>query len=150
MEIDTEVERVLHEIRQNLRAETGTPATQDVSQCQQALARIQANLAITERTWSRLPPIMSLRHGWIAHFELWVKRQLKRATHWFTWEQVNFNAAVDNTLRATLIVLSAHEKQQADLQAQIEELAVQMQKLQAVKAELEQLRLAVLSDSRAQ
>ncbi|MBC7929455.1 MAG: hypothetical protein H7Z38_02710 [Rubrivivax sp.] len=64
----------------------------------ESLARLQANLATTERAWSRLPPLMSNRRGRTARLELWMKRQIKRAAHWFTWEQVNFNSAVHHAL----------------------------------------------------
>src|ERR1051326_4378727 len=64
----------------------------------EAVARMQANLATTGRAWSRLPPVMSYRRGMVARVELWLKRLIKRAMHWFTWEQINFNSAAHNAL----------------------------------------------------
>ena len=63
------------------------------------LSLIESYLTTTARAWDRLPPLVSNRSGLIARVELWLKRQLKRATHWYTWEQVNFNAAVHHALR---------------------------------------------------
>jgi hypothetical protein len=53
---------------------------------------------------------------------LWCKRIFKKATHWFTFEQVNFNSATFNILRDFLEVLSDHEERLSKLKAQIEEL----------------------------
>ncbi|PYS75942.1 MAG: hypothetical protein DMF66_17435 [Acidobacteria bacterium] len=104
--VDHEVEDTLREIRERVLAESaqaaGPLAVQpngpaangaDAGQAAQAngrapgeaLARLQANLATTERDWSRLPPLVSYRRGLAARLELWVKRQIKRAAHWFTW-----------------------------------------------------------------
>jgi len=84
------------------------------------LSLIESYLTTTARTWDRLPPLVSNRSGSVARVELWLKRQLKRATHWFTWEQVNFNAAVHQALRELLPVMAAHEH---ELQALREQLA---------------------------
>jgi len=48
-----------------------------------------------------------------------LKRQLKRATHWFTWEQVNFNAAVHQALRDLLPLMAAQEHELQALRAQL-------------------------------
>src|SRR5215218_2133299 len=76
----------------------------------EALARMDANLSTTGRAWSRLPPLLSYRRGAAARLELWLKRLVKRAAHWFTWEQVNFNAAVHHALGDARAVLSTHEQ----------------------------------------
>jgi hypothetical protein len=138
---DTEVENTLREIRERVRAEAlaqATPArfeietltlSEDRPQSSVALAdaraRIEANLATIERAWNKLPPVESYRRGWKARIELWLKRQIKRATHWFTWEQVNFNAAVHSALRDTIAALADYEQQLAQLQnVQAEQAAV--------------------------
>jgi Rps23 Pro-64 3,4-dihydroxylase Tpa1-like proline 4-hydroxylase len=122
---DLEVENTLREIRERVRAEAraqvsapraseplatqeGAATTTGVSE---ARARVEAHLASIERTWNRLPPVTSYRRGWAARVELWIKRQIKRATYWFTWEQVNFNASVRHSLRDMLHALDAYEQQ---------------------------------------
>ena len=61
--------------------------------------------------------MLSYRRGLPARVELWLKRQIKRAAHWFTWEQVNFNSAAHHALDAAhhalsdaLDALDAHER----------------------------------------
>ncbi|HEY0077723.1 MAG TPA: hypothetical protein VGB73_03685 [Pyrinomonadaceae bacterium] len=132
---DTEVENTLREIRERVRAGEAQPQATPVRQEVETLtlsedtprppvaladarARIEANLATVERAWNKLPPVMSYRRGWAARIELWLKRQIKRATHWFTWEQVNFNAAVHNALRDTVAALADYEQQLARMQAE--------------------------------
>src|SRR5207248_5195617 len=136
--VDNEVENTLREIRERVlvesrsRAESqasppaGQSLTPDGASAEhaahdgpavEALARLQANLSTTERAWSRLPPLGSYRRGLPARVELWLKRQIKRAAHWFTWEQVNFNSAAHNALDPAHCALSdardalaAHER----------------------------------------
>ena len=102
----------------------------------EALARMDANLATTARAWSRLPPLLSYRRGAAARFEIWVKRLVKRAAHWFTWEQVNFNAAVHHALGDARAALAAQEQA----------LAAQEQALARAR---EELREEVLGEVRA-
>ena len=66
------------------------------------LALINSYLATTARAWDRLPPLVSNRSGLAARLELWLKRHLKRATRWYAWEQINFNAAVHHACRGLL------------------------------------------------
>jgi hypothetical protein len=126
---DLEVENTLREIRERVLADAQrrAPATNDVAVAAaangveavaanghvglsgEALARMDANLATTARAWSRLPPLLSYRRGAAARFEIWVKRLVKRAAHWFTWEQVNFNSAVHHALGDARAALAAHE-----------------------------------------
>ncbi len=127
--VDEEVENILAEIRERVRARelpsaTTANSTPDLGTGEssfavpgnlaaseaEALARIDSYLTVTSRAWDRLPPLISNRNGSMARIELWVKRQIKRATHWFTWEQVNFNAAVHHALRDALQALSAYER----------------------------------------
>jgi len=133
--VDQEVEATLREIRERVRAEAAsrapaqtTPATIEPGAAPvaaargtaaDAIARMHANAATTERAWSRLPPLMSYRSGAAARFELWLKRLVKRAAHWFTWEQVNFNSAVHHSLADAREALAAHEQVIERLRAEV-------------------------------
>jgi hypothetical protein len=156
---DTEVETTLREIRERVRAEVGAatrgatvPARDavdagdagDANGAQtDSLARLDVNLATAERAWSRLPPLVSNRRGWPARLELWVKRKIKRAAHWFTWEQVNFNSAVYHALRDTRAAL---EDSQRRLEASQQQLEASRRQLADVQAALE---AAVRAESQA-
>jgi hypothetical protein len=128
--VDLEVENTLREIRERVLTEStsravapnpsaagqaltmgsdGTDAACE-SAGVEALARMQANLSTTGRAWSRLPPLLTYRRGFAARVELWLKRQVKRAAHWFTWEQVNFNSAAHHALTDARDALAAHEQ----------------------------------------
>ena len=155
--VDTEVENVLREIRERVRGQslarlTGEASTVawDVAEPPSgeaspssslpdtgALARLEANLATTERAWNKLPPLASYRSGWLARLELWLKRQVKRATHWFTWEQVNFNSATHHALRDALAALSVYEQHIAALHREIAALQRETTALRPLKAEFE-------------
>lgn len=125
-ERDAEVESVLLEIRERLRGITDASADGDGDRSREALARIEGSLAVAERAWDRLPPVVSDRTGWRARLELWLKRRLKGATNWFTWEQINFNAATKDALRATLAALNKQEAQYAELHARLDELEAEL------------------------
>jgi hypothetical protein len=133
----SEVETILKEIRERVRADqeqrtaAGTPVSQNVSAADalmqpaadsesnpDSLARLSANLTTTARAWDRLPPIYSNRSGIAARFELWLKTRFKSLSRWFTWEQVNFNAAVHQALSDTLEALRAHEQELMRMRAQ--------------------------------
>jgi len=86
------------------------------------LDRLRANLMIAERAQDRLPPVTSYRHGRLAKIELWIKRRLKQATRWFTWEQTNFNAATCESFNTTLTILARLEQNISDLRDQIDAL----------------------------
>src|SRR5947209_3724940 len=162
--VDQEVENTLREIRVRVIAESAqasavarhsSSAAQDSASVTdasgvgssdeardgagvEALARLQANLSTTERAWSRLPPVLSYRRGLAARVELWLKRQFKRAAHWFTWEQVNFNSAAHQALSDARDVLAAHEQALSALrdalwhqQAEAESNAARVSELQA-------------------
>ena len=160
---ETEVESILHEIRERVLSQQRTgrdssatrsaktnrgngagdsEALQQItnddkeSLTAESLSLIESYLTTTARAWDRLPPLLSNRSGSIARVELWLKRQLKRATHWFTWEQVNFNAAVHQALRELLPVMAAHEHELQALRAQ---LAAQSAAAETQLAELEAL-----------
>jgi hypothetical protein len=140
--VDLEVEKTLREIRERVRAEAEVaagvegpaqapargagPAAGDAparaaggAGAGGALARLEVNVATAERAGARLPPLVSNRRGWPARLELWVKRLIKRATHWYTWEQVNYNAAVYHALRDTHAALAALDSELAALRRQL-------------------------------
>lgn len=142
MERDAEVERVLAEIRGHLRAPGDVDAPQNADRRRQALAQLEADLAVTGRAWNRLPPVVSDRRGAAARLEVWVKRQLRRATNWLTWEQINFNAAVNDALRLTHGLLAEREAEQAELRARVETLSAELEALRALRAEAEGPRAA--------
>ena len=138
MERDAEVESVLAEIRQQLRAAAGAGReAQAPDRRRLALAQLEADLSVTARAWNRLPAITSDRRGAAARLELWVKRQLRRATNWLTWEQINFNAAVNDALRLVHGLLAEREAEQAELRARVEALAADLEELRALRAEAE-------------
>lgn len=105
-----------------------------------ALARMEANLSTTERTWNRLPPLLSNRDGWVARLELWLKRKVKRAAHWFTWEQVNFNSSVHHSLRDARAALAAHEQIISRMQSESASLGASLRQAKA-EAEAERTRV---------
>jgi hypothetical protein len=119
------------------------------------LGLISSYLTTTARSWDRLPPLVSNRSGLSARLELWLKRRLRAGTRWFTWEQVNFNAAVHHGLRDMLQVLTIYEQELARLRARIDadaearqlELEQHRAELTAqgaqIRAELEAQRLAI-------
>lgn len=128
---DAEVAGVLQELRQHLRAELRVRVRPDAALRQHALAQLADELAITARAWKRLPPVVSDRQGWPARVELWLKRMLQRATRWCFWEQINFNAATNNTLHVFQWLLTDYEQEQAELRAQIKALHAAIADLQA-------------------
>jgi 2-polyprenyl-3-methyl-5-hydroxy-6-metoxy-1,4-benzoquinol methylase len=76
--------------------------------------------------------------------ELWVKRHAKTAARWFTWEQINFNAAVHHALRDTVQALSDFDQSLARVRAELravraevrDESAAQQAKTGALVAEM--------------
>ena len=120
----------------------------------ESLSLINSYLTTTARAWDRLPPLVSNRSGLLARVELWLKRQLKRATHWYTWEQVNFNAAVHHALRDLLPVLAAQVAQEQELRRQVAESEARvMKKLEenqaGLTAKLAELQTEIDSERRA-
>ncbi|MCA1593166.1 MAG: hypothetical protein LC754_11050 [Acidobacteria bacterium] len=177
---EQEVESVLREIREQVRAGQARASldaqrtTEDgagdslyessgerSSVAAGARARIEAHLATTARAWDRLPPVVTNRSGWAARLELWLKRHLKRATRWYAWEQVNFNASVHHALHDTLEALTAYERhleklraemraeaeaRRAELEAQGDELRARLSATEArFAADNEQLRASLAS-----
>ncbi len=177
---DVDVETTLREIRERVRAEiladplrssNNISASSQSIQAAKALARLKANLATTERAWGKLPPVNSFhRRGWKARLEIWVKRQVKRATHWYVFEQINFNAAVNGALHDAATVLESLPEQRVSLkqltiemseqavlldrtrravEARMDELSARLEELQALKAEVEHVRRALESNGHA-
>lgn len=158
---ETEVESILREIRERVVAQQRTArdvpprsangdngsrepvALEQVSPDDKLfaenLALLNSYLTTTARAWDRLPPLVSNRSGSSARLELWLKRQLKRMTHWFTWEQVNFNSAVNHVLRDLLQVLSAQQQE-----------LVALRELRERIANLEKNQLAQVSELRTE
>ena len=133
--VDEEVEIVLREIRERVisqaRAEqiasASTPAAEngdnryeDETSSAAELARINGYLTTTARAWDRLPPVISNRLGAMSRLELWLKSRAKSLARWFTWEQVNFNAAVHHAIRDTLDALSHQQAAIASLRRDAE------------------------------
>jgi DNA anti-recombination protein RmuC len=147
--VDEEVESTLREIRERVRKtaelEAESPRavvsrSTNVSHTSmggsatgtsQTMARIDAYLTTTARAWDRLPPVVSNRSGGLARLELWVKRRLKQATRWYSWEQINFNAAVHHALRDTLDALQDLEQQLEQLRAEMKARAQQFEQMKA-------------------
>jgi len=136
--VETEVESILGEIRERVRATHEaqaassamadgaedpaiTPDARHESATAEGLALINSYLTTTGRAWDRLPPVVSNRSGISARIELWLKRYFKRATRWYAWEQINFNAAVHHALRDLLPVLSNHDQAIQQLRAELNE-----------------------------
>ncbi len=136
---ETDVEKTLRDIRERVRVQLRQQAPSSIAHPAEsgelrvngaAIESIRANLSVIERSRTRLPPITSYRRGWAARVELWIKRLLKRASHWFTWEQVNFNSATSNSLKDVLVVLSSHEEQLMELQTQLQRITSTATKIQ--------------------
>jgi hypothetical protein len=169
--VNEEVENILMEIRERVRSRELAPsgrveapmengsgesllASRESVDLSGTKARIESYLATTARAWDRLPPVMSNRSGAIARCELWMKRLIKRATRWFTWEQVNFNAATHHALLDTLAALmnavealNHYQQSSANLATEIKseiqrEMETQNQALNEIRVQLEGLRQA--------
>ncbi|HZM99644.1 MAG TPA: hypothetical protein VFB70_09635 [Pyrinomonadaceae bacterium] len=96
-----------------------------------ATARLNAHLTTTARAWDRLPPVFSNRSGTAARIEVWLKARLKSFSRWFTWEQVNFNAAVHHALLEALQALNEQEAAIADVRSQLAQLQTNAEALRA-------------------
>lgn len=118
---DIKVEDLVRSIREQARESAARQPDPSVSSSNGArpLARLQTSLTITARTRDQLPPVTTYRGGLLARVELWVKRVLKRVTHWYTWEQVNFNSSVDSALNNTVAILQSNEQRLAILQNEL-------------------------------
>lgn len=137
---EVKVEDLVRNIRERARA--GAAAKPDfpsstLGHSSKTVARLESSVVTTNRSRDQLPPLTTYRSGLSARIELWIKRQLKRATHWYTWEQVNFNSAVNNALNQTLTALSAFEQNLATIQNELQANAASTAKLESRLTELE-------------
>ena len=107
----------IEDLMQNMRNRAGTKVSGDAGD---SMSRIQSSLAVASRAHDQLPPVTTYRRGLLARIELWLKGQLRRATHWFTWEQVNFNASVNRALNDTLATLQTLERQLTEVKAELD------------------------------
>jgi hypothetical protein len=174
---ETEVEIILREIRERVLSQQaaaaparvtggneGNGASDSIPQIAPAedakavtsenLALINSYLTTTGRAWDRLPPLVSNRSGLAARLELWVKRHFKRATRWYSWEQVNFNAAVHHAIRDMLPVLTAYERELGQLRTKLEaevERRTEMERVQLteLKADIQAIRAVVETERQA-
>ena len=159
---DAEVESILREIREQVHAyeernarhrENAVAAINDshsstasngqgLLEDRQEGVRIDTQLSTIARAWDRLPPVVSDRRGWAARLELWIKGHAKNAMRWFTWEQVNFNAAVHHALKDTQEALTILEQRlesvRSDVRAESEARLANLEARQAERAALEQ------------
>jgi len=173
---DAEVESILREIREQVHADEERNARhrenavaaineshsrtasngQGLLEDRQEAVRIDTQLSTIARAWDRLPPVVSDRRGWAARLELWIKGHAKNAMRWFTWEQVNFNAAVHHALKDTQEALTILEQRlesvRTDVRAESEARLANIEARQAERAALEQKtaelnrQIAALSD----
>src|ERR1041385_3241706 len=124
-----DVEAILKEIRSRVVSDSGSEANAGIqttsngsapqSNQNESLSRVSAHLAVTSRSWDRLPPVFSNRQGALARLELWLKRTSRPLTRWFTWEQINFNRAVKDALSDVVEVLKVDAQELAALRAQL-------------------------------
>jgi len=157
---DTEVENILREIRERVYAEQEAAAathsagdngatTQQDHELEPvgSLPRLESYLSTTARAWDRLPPVVSNRSGTSARIELWLKRHFKRATRWYAWEQINFNAAVHHALSDIVQLLSANQETIQNLRQQLRE--QRQADLSELRTQLAEQRLAIDAESAA-
>ena len=143
---DIKVEDLMRSIRERAlegAAKQTDPSPSSGDSAAKPLSRLQTSLTITGRTHDQLPPVTTYRSGLLARVELWIKRQLKRATHWYTWEQVNFNSSVDSALNHTLAIFRTYEERLASLQNELDASLASKANLESRLAELES-RLALI------
>jgi hypothetical protein len=139
---DAELQRTLREVRERVRVQLRSktpqsidePAPDPIAANLATLESLKANLSVIERSWNRLPPIASYRHGWIAQLELWLKRLFRKITYWFTWEQINFNSATGNSLAEIQRLLLSHEELLKEIREQIDDLASTVERMQNEEA----------------
>src|SRR5215831_11397463 len=124
-----DVETILKEIRSRVVApgvDEASPAVEGSpngspapSPQGESLTRVSAHLAVTGRAWDRLPPVFTNRQGALARLALWIKKKSKPLTRWFTWEQINFNRAVNDALCDVIEILKVEASELAALRAQL-------------------------------
>src|SRR5689334_23780471 len=147
--VDDEVVEILAEIKRRVSTGPERPAIGSVAETPRALenppaasshgstpSRLNgfAGLSVMARAWDRLPPVVSNRTGTLARLELWIKEKFRAAFRWFTWEQVNFNAATYQTLLEVVESLKAYEQ---SLQTYEQSLQTYEQHLTAIREALD-------------
>jgi len=83
------------------------------------IGRLRESLIVAGGARDELPPVTSYRAGLVGRAERWLKFRLKKATHWFTWGQVNFNTATCQALEQVASVLIAQQEEIARLAAAV-------------------------------
>ncbi|MGZ5437133.1 MAG: hypothetical protein ACXWID_15495 [Pyrinomonadaceae bacterium] len=145
----TKVEDLVRQIRTEASAQGGGSPDKlaSLGSANGDLDRLRAGIVTARRAQDRLPPITTYRRGFVARFELWVKRRLKAATRWFTWEQANFNVATVTSLENAARLLAQLEAGLSDLRSSIQghELAEPDTSIAAVDARLAKLESSVQS-----
>ena len=147
--VDQEVEEILKQIRDTVKAEEQQINRErfelksqngDLTSPSQP-SSTYPSISTMARAWDRLPPVISNRQGALAALELWLKRVLERGSRWFTWEQINFNAAVHHTFREMVSTLAIYEEQITNLRTQLAETNAHLLQLQeqqtSLRSELE-------------
>jgi len=127
-----DVEAILNQIRERVVSEqnganetrisaarSSTNGSVSATNHDDALHRLRTYLSIAGRAADRLPPVISNREGAWARLELWIKKKSMPLTRWFTWEQVNFNRAVNDALCDVVEILKAEAQELAALRAQL-------------------------------
>lgn len=157
--VDDEVVEILAEIKRRVSAAAERPLTESRVENARAFenpgpssispplppSRLNgyAGLSVMARAWDRLPPVVSNRTGTLARLELWVKEKFRAAFRWFTWEQVNFNAATHQTLLEVVEALNRYEQHLAELRenldAEREELKQLASTLPSLTTQIEQV-----------
>ena len=154
--VDQEVVDILAEIKQRVvSAKSPEPTTHASANgtstappmVQSAVLHDYAALAILDRSWDRLPPLVTNRTGTAARIDLWIKAKMKTAFRWFTWEQINFNAATYQTFKELIESLAQQQQQLATIQSQLVSYEQQLQgfhqRLDSVPDETQQVRAAL-------
>lgn len=154
--VDQEVVDILAEIKRRVvSAKTPEPTTHaSTNGTSPAPPMVQSDvhhdfaaLAILDRSRDRLPPLVTNRTGTAARIDLWIKAKMKTAFRWFTWEQINFNAATYQTFKELIESLAQQQQQLASIQSQLVSYEQQLQgfhqKLDSIRDETQQVRAAL-------
>lgn len=155
--VDTEVQNILGEIRERVRAEADARSGPEESahlpgerhgedEMKTALAHLETCRTVAGRAAGALPPLTTKREGLAARLELWLKRRIGRATHWYVWEQTNFNQTMKGALDEITRLLQNHQQELAHLRHQLAAASHLKERLAAPLASLES-RLAALESS---
>lgn len=148
--VDIEVANILREIRERVRAERAAQRDGNSSQVSRviqeesaaaqslSLRDLQEQLDVMERARASLPPLTSKRSGWLSRLELWFKRSVGRALHWFTFEQINFNMAAHQALSDVADALRDYQQSLDELRAELSKTPVRPEQFEARANALEE------------